>query len=127
MNENNISISLPLPHLEVDRAKMDAVSNDLRSEKVNFELKGVTPYPVSESWVEIVLDIAKFMVAAGAGHYASKLYAMLDAATKSGITKFNAILKRGAKEVHCDIPRNDKDEAIRILTEALEKLKDESN
>ena len=121
---DTISISLPLPHLDVDHSKMDTVSSEFKREKLDFEIKGVWPYPVSESWVEIGFGIATFLGGAAAGHYASKLFAMLDAATKTGVTKFNAIIKRGDKEEYCDLPRDNKDEAIKLLTEALEKLKD---
>ena len=122
---SKVSISLPLPNIGVDHDKMDAVMQDLKADRIDFELKGITPYPVSESWVEISLNIASFLGAAGAGHYAAKLFAMLDAAAKSGVTKFNAILKRGSKESHCDLPRDDRAEAIKILTKALEELKNE--
>ena len=103
---------------------MDALGGELKREKIDFELKGIRPYPVSESWVEIGFGIATFLGGAAAGHYASKLFTMLDAATKTGVTKFNAIIKRGDKEQSCDLPRDNKDEAIKLLTEALEKLKD---
>ena len=124
--DKKITVSLPIGNIGVDHEKMEAVRRTFKPEKIEFELKGIWPAPCSESWVEISLDIAKFLAVAGAGHYAGKLYAMLDAGTKEGITKFNAILKRGDRESACDVPRDDRTEAIKILTEAIEKLQTES-
>ena len=126
MNANNqITISLPLPNVGVNEKTLAEAVADLEKSGASFELKGITPYPVSASWVEIGFNVALFLGGAAASHYADKLFDMIDSSAKQGIDSFNAIFKRGTKESGCDFPRDNKAEAVKLITQALEMLKDD--
>ena len=122
--EHEITISLPLPNVSINEKALAEATSDLDYD-TGFELRAITPFPISPSWVEIGFNIASFLGGAAASRYADKLFDMIDASAKSGIDSFNAIFIRGTKDSNCDFSRGNKAEAVKLIAQALELLKDD--
>jgi hypothetical protein len=92
MPNPDVLIHVPLPNLELSEIEVDRVSAEFRRKNISLGIQGVTPYPISESWVMIVMG---FVAGVAATHYAEMLFDALDTFIKKQFRKFNLSIQRG--------------------------------
>lgn len=118
----DILIRAPKPHVSLTPNEQRLIVEEFNDGDLTLDLYPEPNYPCSDSWAEIAVHAGTFLSGALLNHYATKLFNALDKFIEKKYKKIQLGICIGSTLDYRDIDRENRDEAIEAIKNALRVL-----